>query len=100
MKCCLDQQHLWEFQHVDGGAAFVVNRWSVETFFEKAVEIRVFFGHVEFADPVIMIDEDVSLRAGVGDCATVMRHGFIGRVGIWCAVKALNDFPYIWAVSI
>ena len=29
-----------------------------------------------------MIDEDVSLGLGVSDCATVMRHGFIGRVGI------------------
>ena len=29
-----------------------------------------------------MIDEDVSLGLGVSDCATVMRHGFTGRVGI------------------
>ena len=60
----------------------------------------VFFGHVELADPGIMIDEDVSLGLGVGDCAIIMRHGFIWRVGIWCAVEASNDFPYIWAVSV
>ena len=55
---------------------------------------------MELADPGIMIDEDVSPKFGVVDCSTVMRHGFIGQVGIWCAVEASNDFSYIWAVSV
>ena len=41
----------------------------------------VFICHEELADPGIMIDEDVSVGFGVGDCATVMRYGFTGRVG-------------------
>ena len=69
-------------------------------FFEKAVEITVFFGHVKLADPDVMVDEDVRLGLGISDCSAVMRHGFIGRVGIWCAVEASNDFPYTWVVSI
>ena len=47
-----------------------------------------------------MVDEDVRLGLGIGDCSVVMGHGFIGRVGIWGAVEASNDFPQIWAVSV
>ena len=60
----------------------------------------VLFGHVELADSCIMIDVDVSLGLVVGNCWTVIRHGFIGRVGIWCAAEASNDFPYIWVVQL
>ena len=66
----------------------------------KSVETTVLFGHVDLADPGIMINEDDSLGLGVGDCSTVMRHGFIGRVGIWCTVEASNDTPYIWLASV
>ena len=37
-------------------------------FFEKSAETTVLFGHVELADTGIMINEDVSLGLGVGDC--------------------------------
>ena len=46
--------------------------------FLKSVETTVLFGHVDLADPGIMINEDDSLGLGVGDCSTIMRHGFIG----------------------
>ena len=49
---------------------------------EKTVDITNFFSRVEIADPSIMIDEDVSFGLSTGDCATVMRNGFISRVGI------------------
>ena len=83
MECCQllcisSSELLIEFRHVDGGAAFVVNRWSVETLFKKAVEITDFFGHMELADPGIMIDEGVSLGLSAGDCATIRKHDFIG----------------------
>ena len=52
-----------------------------------SVETMVLFGHVDLADSGIMINEDDSLGFGVGDCSTIMRHGFIGRVGVWLLLR-------------
>ena len=108
VECCLDQQLLcispsellisiptWWWRC--SSCCQQTKHWDI---FEKAVETTVLFGHVELAVPGIMVDEGVSLGLGVGDCSTIMRHGFIGGVAIWCAIEASNDFPYIWAVSI
>ena len=42
----------------------------------------VLYGHVKLDDLVVMVDEDVNLGHGNGECLGVKRHGFIGQVGM------------------
>ena len=55
---------------------------------------------MDFADTGVMVDEDLRLGLGIGDCSAVMGHDLIGRVGIWGTVEVSNDFPQICAVSV
>ena len=69
-------------------------------FFEKAVKIMILFCRVQFADPSIMINENVGLELGVGDYEAIMEHGFIGLVSIYDAVETWNNIPHIWTIDI
>ena len=100
LLCVSSSELLTVVRHFDGGAAFIVDRWSVNAFFEKAVEITVLFCNVELANRGAMVDENISLGLDIGDCSAVMGHNFIEQIGIWCAVEASNDLPFNWAVSV
>ena len=78
--------------------AFIVNRWCIDTFLELSVDVAIGMGHIEFADPGIMVYEDVGFRLDISDGLTVMGYCFVRRVCIRSTVQTLNYFPHVRAV--
>ena len=94
VECCLNQQLLCISS--SGLLTVVQICWWRRSFQRRQMEcwdvfwegglVMVLFCHVGLADSGVIVDEDVSLVLGIGDCSAIMGLGFIGRVGIWCTV--------------
>ena len=58
--------------------------------------------HIEFADPVVVVNEDISFWFNIiqYDGSTVAVHSFVRRVSIRSTVETLNNFPHVWTVGI
>ena len=54
----------------------------------------------EFADPGVIVHEDISFGLNISDGSTVVGHSFIRRVSIRSTTKTLNDFPHVWIIGI
>ena len=54
----------------------------------------------EFADPGVIVHEDISFGLNISDGSTVVGHSFIRRVSIRSTAKTLNDFPHVWIIGI
>ena len=55
---------------------------------------------IEFADPGVVVNEDVSFRFNISDDSTVVGHSIIRRVSIRSTVETLNNFPHVRAAGI
>ena len=49
--------------------------------------------HIDFADPGVIVYENVSFGFNISDGLTVVEHCFVRRVSIRSTV---NDFPHFW----
>ena len=66
--------------------AFIANKWCFKTFFELSVDVTIELWYIEFADPSVLVYEDVGFGFDVSDGSTVMGRCFDERVGISSAV--------------
>ena len=70
------------------------------------VDVTIRLWYVEFADPDLLVYEDVSffsyedVRFDISDGSTVAGHCIIRRVGIRSIIQTLNEFPNVWAIWI
>ena len=69
-----------------GAPAFIANKWCFKTFLELSVDVTIGLWHIEFADPSVMVYEDVGFGFDVSDGSTVVGRFFDERVGISSAV--------------
>ena len=69
-------------------------------FLELSVDITIGLRHIEFADPGVMVYEDVSFGFNISDGSTVVGHCFVRRVSIRSTIKTLSDFPHVWTFRI
>ena len=54
----------------------------------------------EFADPGVIVYEEINFGLNISDGSTVVGHSFIRRVSIRSTAKTLNDFPHVWIIGI
>ena len=69
-----------------GAPAFIANKWCFKTFLELSADVTIGLWHIEFADPSVMVYEDVGFGFDVSDGSTVVGRFFDERVGISSAV--------------
>ena len=65
-----------------------------------SVSVTVGLWHIGFADPGVVVNEDVGFRFNISDGSAVVGHTFIRRVGIRSTIETLNNFPHVRTVGI
>ena len=63
--------------------------------FLNSVGVTVGLSHLKFADPCVVVNEDVSFRFNISDGWTVVGHSFVRRVSIRSTVETLDNFPHV-----
>ena len=85
---------------MEWSTALIVNRWCSKTFIEQSVGVTVGLWHIEFADPGVVVYEDVSYGSNISDGSTVVGHSSARRVSFRNTVKTLTNFPHVRTVEI
>ena len=74
-------EHSFHRQQMVRWVVFWINSWDFDQL-------------VKFADPGIVVYENIGFRFVVGDDTTIVGHCFIWWVDIWNTVQTLDDFPH------
>ena len=75
-----------------GAPAFIANKWCFKTFLELSVDVTIGLWHIEFADPSVMVYEDVGFGFDVSDgsasliASVASQQALIHACQFWCIV--------------